>query len=370
MATERERGTGGLIKYSNSDYWYAQWYENGKQVRQSLKTKSKQEARAKLNRIIQARDAGLMPSLAHKRLTYGDLRDGLILDYQNRGRKSLFVLKDGNETITGLEALDGFFDRKRRAISISTDDCEKFISERRKDGISNAYINRSLSALRRMFKLAVQKRKLSAAPHISFLKEPPARKGFITRAQFEQIVDGFPPKVLPLALLLFYTGVRLGEGTQIDWRQVNLDTGLILLEGDQTKNEDPRYLPMPSILIDVLKKVEPKTGFAFPDTNFTKIWRAACVKAGLGKWRDPEDHGKGYDGLIIHDLRRSAIKQLVESGASESVAMKISGHRSTNVFRRYNIVTTDDVVHAMKNVEGFGKNEPSLSRLSLSEKKE
>jgi integrase len=192
---------------------------------------------------------------------------------------------------------------------------------------------------------------------------------FVTRAQFEQIIAGFPPKVLPLALQLFYTGVRDGEAKQIDWRQVDLDTGLILLEGDQTKNEDARYLPMPSILIEVLKKVEPKTGPAFPATNFTKIWRAACVKAGLGKWRDPEDHGKGYDGLIVHDLRRSAMKQLVDSGASESVAMKISGHRNRNVFRRYNIVTTDDVVRAMKGVEGFG-NGPTLARLSSSEKTE
>jgi integrase len=173
--------------------------------------------------------------------------------------------------------------------------------------------------------------------------------------------------MLPLALLLFYIGVRLGEATQIDWKQVDLGTGLVLLEGDQTKNQDARYSPMPSILIDVLKKVEPKTGLAFPATNFTKIWRAAYVKAELGKWRDQSDHGKGYDGLLIRDLRSSAIKQLVDSGASESVATKISGHRNTNVFRRYNVVTIHDVVRAMKGVEGF-RNEPT-SRLSSTDEK-
>jgi integrase len=115
---------------------------------------------------------------------------------------------------------------------------------------------------------------------------------------------------------------------------------------------------LPDILIDQLRVVEVKEGKAFPSTNFTKAWRAACVKAGFGKWRDEADHAKGYEGLIVHDLRRSAIKLLIDSGVRETVVMKISGHKTASVFRRYNIVTTDDILGAMQRVQGK-KSEPA-----------
>jgi integrase len=83
----------------------------------------------------------------------------------------------------------------------------------------------------------------------------------------------------------------------------------------------------------------------FSAVNLTKEWRKACAAAGLG--RIIERPGKPYDpqyaGLIIHDLRRSAIRNLVNAGVPERVAMKISGHKTRSVFDRYHIVSTDDV---------------------------
>ena len=55
--------------------------------------------------------------------------------------------------------------------------------------------------------------------------------------------------------------------------------------------------------------------------------------------------------MNLHDLRRSAVKNLRDAGVSEHVAMKITGHKTTSVFRRYHIVTTDDVSDAMSKVE-------------------
>ena len=52
--------------------------------------------------------------------------------------------------------------------------------------------------------------------------------------------------------------------------------------------------------------------------------------------------------LSFTNLRRSAIKNLVNVGVNEKVAMKISGHKTRAVFDRYHIVDTDDVVDAMR----------------------
>jgi hypothetical protein len=95
----------------------------------------------------------------------------------------------------------------------------------------------------------------------------------------------------------------------------------------------------------------------FPVGNFRKSWNKACVAVGLGTLvKGPENGGYGtYSGLIPHDLRRSAIRNLRKSGNAESVSMKISGHKSRDVFERYNIVDGADIVDAMAKRDGhFG----------------
>ena len=102
-----------------------------------------------------------------------------------------------------------------------------------------------------------------------------------------------------------------------------------------------------------LTGVEPKTGRVFDGTNLRKEWVKACAAAGLGKLTEVE--GRPYDpiysGLTLHDLRRSAVRNLVNAGVPERVAMSISGHKTRSVLDRYHIVSPADVTNAMRAVE-------------------
>jgi len=69
--------------------------------------------------------------------------------------------------------------------------------------------------------------------------------------------------------------------------------------------------------------------------KFRKAWKRATDAAGCS-------------GLLLHDLRRTGVRNLRRLGVAESVAMKISGHKTASVFRRYDIVAESDLRDAAR----------------------
>jgi len=75
-----------------------------------------------------------------------------------------------------------------------------------------------------------------------------------------------------------------------------------------------------------------------PVRDFRETWANACKSAGV-------------PGLLFHDLRRTAARNLRRAGIAEGVIMKIGGWRTRSVFERYAIVSQTDIADALKKLE-------------------
>ena len=63
--------------------------------------------------------------------------------------------------------------------------------------------------------------------------------------------------------------------------------------------------------------------------DFRGAWKVACRAAGV-------------PGRVPHDFRRSAIRNMVQRGVPERVAMQLAAHPTRTIFDRYAIVSNAD----------------------------
>ena len=365
MRDKRERGTGGLFKMKGSDNWYAQIYVNGRPKRVTTKTPIKEKAQGVLRQLLNDADTGKTFVGDLKKIRYGDLRAGLLQNYTEKGNKSLLADGEGEDFINGLKPLDDYFGYESEdkpgvpLTAITTDAAREFAQKRLREGVTNSTVNNSLALLRRMLRIAHEDGKLDRVPKIRLLKANAARKGFVNQEQFAKLIVHLPVHLRPLVTFLYYTGVRLGEALQIEWPQVDLTVPMIRLEDEQTKTGEGRTIPLTDELVKMLKESTKEGVRVFDSTNLRKAWNKACAAAGLGVLEPVDKMGnRRYTGLIIHDLRRSAIKNLMKVGVPEKVAMTISGHKTRSVFDRYHIVDETDVLEAMKRVVSAASKAP------------
>jgi integrase len=88
----------------------------------------------------------------------------------------------------------------------------------------------------------------------------------------------------------------------------------------------------------VLLRSMTRKGHVFDATNLRRAWDAATISIGL-----PD--------LLVHDLRRSGARNLRKAKVPESVIMQIGGWKTASMFRRYGIVSTEELDAAMDALE-------------------
>ncbi|MBF0549968.1 MAG: tyrosine-type recombinase/integrase [Deltaproteobacteria bacterium] len=350
--------------YKRGNNYSIKYHINGITYRESsgshLKSVAKQFLATREGEIAQ----GKLPGLQSDRITFDELADDFLTDYRINGKKTL---KRAQQSIQKLREFFG----NDRVINITTSRLKKYVLTRLDEDAANGTVNRELSALRRMFNLGAKctPPKVNQVPHFPMLKENNVRKGFFELVDFMELCNVLPDYLKPFVVFAYRTGLRKSEITNLTWAQVDRVNGIVSLNPGETKNNQARTLPLDNVLKEVIsqqwearKQCGKLLPFVFLNQGgtgqikyFRKSWKSACTTIGK-----PD--------MKFHDLRRSAVRNMVRAGTPEKVVMIASGHRTRSVFDRYNIVNDSDLRLAAEKQAAYLENQMGTILGTISKK--
>jgi integrase len=230
-----------------------------------------------------------------------------------------------------------------------------------------ATINRYVGVVRQAFRLAHKQGRLSRVPYFPMLPIDNARSGFLEPANLARLLEKLPPHLADATEFAYLTGWRKGHISKLEWEHVDRTNRLLAVPGRLIKNRRPQTIPLAGRLWKVIErrwerrevKRNDGTSFLSPQVfhrgdgkrlgEIRKTWARACREAGFAERVRPGK--RTLPGLLFHDLRRSAARNLVRSGVDRNVAKKITGHKTDSMFDRYNITDTRDQEIAFERLE-------------------
>ena len=338
------RGMGTL--YRRGDVWWIQYSHRGRTYRES----SHSRVRADASRLLRKRQSEIARGVSvgpdAEKVTFDQLVELMRADYLQKQNRTWGRVE---HSIQHLRPVFG----RLSAMAITYDSVSRYVAKRLESGAAAATVHHEVAALGRMMKLGVLAGLLPIRPPLPTLKLDNVRRGFFTDEQVRSVLAHLPDWYAPAIEFAWRTGWRIGEVKGLTWAQVDFRAGTARLEPGTTKNRQGRVFPFRAYpaLEKVLRKQETRTkawqrahGVVIPWVFWKEgsqlkdhrdTWMSACKKAGL-------------PGRLVHDLRRSAVRNLERAGVPRSVAMQLTGHQTESVYRRYAIVAETDLAEGVR----------------------
>lgn len=316
-----------LYQRPRSPYWYFVITEGGKRYRGSTRLTDHGEALSFVN--ARALDLEKQPTGA----TINDLLDAVIEDMTVKQRRGL---RNAKSQISHLRAALGEMRHGEVSRTVISD-----YQRARLKRVSPRTVDIELAHLKRAFRLA-DLRPPRIEPLVSVGEN--ARQGFLEPKEIKRLLKAIEdPDLVDFFEFIFVTGRRVGEVASYRWDDVHGDILTIRPEINKTKR--PETLPLVGVLGDIFRRrraAKNDTGLVFHGRG----GRLSKIVGGLTGWAQDAFLGAAKrikrPNLRPHDARRSATRNMIRKGGSQSVVMKITGHRTESIFRRYNITSEKD----------------------------
>jgi len=321
-------------KRKDSPYWWIRPTVDGIQQPQSTKTTDYQEALDQLRRLEGKIVDGLITATTQS-VTFGDLCDLLERDYRTHQRHSLVHLQCRLERHIrpALGAL--------RASSISTVTISAYIERRQEANASAATINRELAVIRRAYALGRRSGAILTAPFIDLLPEDNVRQGFFNEDHFRAVLRVANPLLKDVLIVAYYTGWRLQSILTLEWSSI--DERDQVIRWKLRKNRKPVTFPLapfPELAEAIARRKAATKGLITPWVFHRD---GACVKSIQTAWEIARRKAN-VPGRLLHDFRRTAVRNLKRGGWSDTEIMNMVGLKTLSMLIRYSITTEDDIL--------------------------
>lgn len=330
-----KRGMGSVRKKGRD--FYIRYCKGGRRFEEKVPAKTKDEAQAFLRARLAKIDKGEFRADALT-VRVRSLYKLILDDYFVSGQRT----QDLPQRWKHLEPVFG----AEKARDLNLAHITQYCADRLRTGATPATVQREVSCLRRMFRLALKQGLLHSVPAFPQVEVDGlnARQGFFEDEDFYKVLPFLPSRLQVLATVAFWVGARKGELCLLQWRHIDLNTGKISLPAGFCKNKKPRSFFLPSEALEAVRgwkqvtrefelKHETLVPTVFhrngkPIKRFYAAWNKAFREAGVER-------------RLFHDFRRTAAKNYVDSGTPKTTAMAITGHLTPKVFERYNIRDDD-----------------------------
>jgi integrase len=334
--------------------YHVAYCRNGHEFSESAKTTDENKAKKFLAKRLAESQKRDFVGPSEKRLTLDDLEAAIEADYVRHNRRSFdtvkFCLKRVREYFPHDRLLQ-IADRVEEYQNYRLNECKT----------PRSTINRHSAYLRRGFRLLYEAKKINTVPVIKLLEGENVREGFLGVADFAAtLADIKDEDTRDIVAFVYNSGWRSGEGKKLEWDRVNttdIDWALTLPRKN-SKNKKPRTLVLVGELREIIErrlaKRRPDCPYVFhrdgrPIKSFRTAFKSAAKRVGL-------------EGIIPHDMRRSAVRNLRRAGNDERDCMEITGHKTRAVFDRYDIIDEDDQRRALERQEQYKKEQLEQGR--------
>lgn len=337
------RGMGGIYKRVRV-YWI-RYHHRGREYRESSGSTERSDAVKLLKRRVGDLNLGKPSGPDEERVSFDDIAADYINERTLKGVPAP-RLKWSKARVAHLRTFFGDY----RAVEITTALMREYAKVRLAAKATPGTVNRDFGALSRMFTLAIQAGRLGRRPYIPRLPEGQPRQGFFEHPDYIAVRNHLPPEYQDVLDFGYLTGWRRGEILSLEWRDVDRAAGVIRLRPELSKTREGRVLVLSAPMRELIERRWRKRFLGCPlvfhrdrfslEHNFEPPWRRACKAAGLSD-------------RLFHDLRRTAVRNMIRAGIPERVAMQMSGHKTRSVFDRYNIVSETDLRQAAERLAAY-----------------
>lgn len=228
---------------------------------------------------------------------------------------------------------------------LQLDDIQRFINDRQAEGAKNTTIYKELVTLRKALTLARGRNKFAQDPRNIFPAFSAAyvpKRRFLDAEEFDGLLAHLAEKRRLFVVMTVYLGLRLSEALSLDWADVDLERGWVLIAGTKTQ-KSRRLVPLPPALKEILSAEKSKKGRVLsPWGNVRRDLAVACEKAGI-------------DPVTPNDLRRTFASWLKQAGVDSFTVGKLMGHTTSRMVELvYGHLNDEAFIGAMQELPDLG----------------